>query len=210
LATDVLTMTRGATIRLDFTGTDPDVNPAKDNLRLQLADQKGNVLPPQQYTFTPVEGTSPVQTSFVWTPDCSIFRGVSEQEYTISFELLDDHCQSAKKDSLRVTLKVKDVDGSDAAFEPPNFVSPNGDSRNDYYAMERLVPETGELVNILPNDNCESRFEFVRIYNRWGKEVFGSTERDFRWFPDNAAAGVYFYTIKFTQKEYRGALTVRY
>lgn len=210
LSGEVLTMTRGATIQLDFIGTDADVAPAKDLLKLRLGDQRGNVMPPEQYTFVPVEGTSPVQASFVWTPDCSVFRGVSEQEYTLSFELVDDHCQTAKKDSLRVTLRVKDVDGSDTGFAPPNFVSPNGDSQNDYYAMERLVPETGELVNILPNDNCDSRFEYVRIYNRWGKEVFGSTERDFKWFPDDTSAGVYYYTIKFTKKEYRGAVTVRY
>jgi hypothetical protein len=211
LAGDELTMTRGAAINLLFTGTDTDFSPAKNTLRLQLADQNGNVLPPAEYTFTPVEGVSPLQTSFSWTPDCSIFRGgVTEQVYNISFELLDDGCQRPKKDSLRLTLRVKDIDGSDQGFAPPNFVSPNGDGYNDYYAMEQLVPETGELKNILPNDNCASRFEFVRIHNRWGKEVFRSTERDFKWFPDDTASGVYYYTIKFTGKEYRGALTVRY
>jgi len=109
-----------------------------------------------------------------------------------------------------LTLKVFDVNGSDAAFVPPNFVSPNGDNLNDTYTMERLVPETGEMENVLPNDNCESRFEYVRVYNRWGKEVFRSSERDFKWLPDDTSAGVYYYTIKFTKKEYRGALTVRY
>lgn len=211
LTGDELVMTRGTSINLLFTGTDADVFPSKDNLKLQLADQAGNVLPPSDYSFTPVEGVSPVQTSFTWTPDCSIFRnGVTEQLYTISFELLDDHCQSAKRDSLKLTLRVKEIDGSDANFAPPNFVSPNGDGYNDYYAMEQLVPETGELKNILPNDNCSSRFEYVRIYNRWGKEVFRSAERDFKWFPDDTATGVYYYTIKFSAKEYRGTLTVRY
>ncbi len=211
LTGDVLTLLRGAAINLQFVGTDTDVLPAPDNLRIQFADQEGNVLPPEQYTFIPVEGTSPLQTSFLWTPDCSIFRGgQKDREYSISFELLDDHCQSEKKDSVRLTLKVSDIDGSDAAFDPPNFVSPNGDNQNDYYAMERLVPETGELESILPNDNCQSRFEYVRIYNRWGKEVFSSTERDFKWFPGDASAGVYYYSIKFTQREYRGSLTVMY
>jgi hypothetical protein len=211
LTGDELVMTRGATINLMFTGTDADVSPTKDKLRLQLADQQGNVLPPPDYSFTPVEGVSPVQTSFTWTPDCSIFRGgVSEQVYTISFELLDDHCQTAKRDSLKLTLRVREIDGSDENFAPPNFVSPNGDGYNDYYAMEQLVPETGELKNILPNDNCSSRFEYVRIYNRWGKEVFRSSERDFKWFPDDTSNGVYYYTIKFSAKEYRGTLTVRY
>ncbi len=211
LAQDVLTLTRGAAINLTLLGTDADVVPVKDKLKLQLADQKGNVLPPEGYTFVPVEGESALQTSFTWTPDCSIFRdGSSEKEYTLSFELLDDHCQTALKDSVTVTLRVKDIDGSDKQFMPPNFVSPNGDNQNDYYAMERLIPETGELENILPLDNCQSRFEYVRIYNRWGKELFRSTDRDFKWFPGDTAPGVYYYSIKFTSKEYKGSLTVMY
>lgn len=211
LSQDVLTLTRGAAISLTLLGTDTDVIPAKDLLKLRLADQKGNVLPPEGYTFVPVEGESALQTSFTWTPDCSIFRdGSLEKEYTLSFELLDDHCQTALKDSVTVTLRVKDINGSDTQFMPPNFVSPNGDNQNDYYAMERLIPETGELENILPLDNCQSRFEYVRIYNRWGKELFRSTDRDFKWFPGDTAPGVYYYSIKFTSKEYKGSLTVMY
>lgn len=209
---NTLTLTRGASINLTFIGTDTDMTPLQDGLRLQLADQAGNVLPPAaQYSFAAVEGTSPVQAAFTWTPDCSIFRtGEGSKEYQMSFELLDDHCQTGKKDSVTVRIVVNDIEGSYAAFQPPNFVSPNGDDKNDYYAMERLIPETGVLENIMPNDNCASRFEYVRIYNRWGKEVFRSSDRDFKWFPGDTPAGTYYYTIKFTSKEYKGALTVMY
>jgi len=210
LAGDILTLTRGAPIDLTLTGTDADLTPQKDMLKLQLADQKGNVNP-KGYQFMYAEGRTPVQSSFNWTPDCSIFRnGSSEKEYQLSFELLDDRCQTAKKDSLRLTIKVKDIDGSDDKFFPPNFVSPNGDDKNDYYAMERLIPETGEKENILPLDNCQGSFEYVLIYNRWGKELFRSTDRDFRWYPGDTPAGTYYYSIKFTNKEYKGPLTVMY
>jgi hypothetical protein len=133
-----------------------------------------------------------------------------ENEYILTFRLDDDHCLTETEDSVTVTIRVKDVESSHADFRPPNFVSPNGDNKNDYYAMERMVPETGEILSALPNDNCASRFEYVRIYNRWGKEMFRSTERDFKWFPGDTAPGVYFYSIKFTEQEYRGTLTVSY
>jgi hypothetical protein len=213
LSGGVLSVTLGASIDLVLTGLDGDAIPAKDTLKLEMVDAAGNVVP-AGYTFLPVEGTSPISAGFTWKPDCSIFKkGIFENEYRFKFMLKDDHCareKTDKKDSLELTIIVKDIDGSDAAFQPPNFVSPNGDDKNDYYAMERMISETGELENILPNDNCDSRFEFVHIYNRWGKEVFRSTSRDFKWFPDETSVGVYYYSIKFTKKEYKGSLTVRY
>jgi hypothetical protein len=208
---NTLTLTRGVSVDLTFLGTDTDVSPQLDGLRLQLANQAGNALPPTQYSFSTVEGTSPLQGAFTWTPDCSIFaRGEASREFQLSFELMDDHCQTGKKDSVTLRIVVNEVEGSHAAFQPPNFVSPNGDDKNDYYAMERLIPETGELETILPNDNCSSRFEYVRVYNRWGKEVFRSSDRDFKWFPGESPPGTYYYTLKFTSKEYKGALTVMY
>lgn len=211
LAGDVLSVTRGNAIDLLFTGTDGDATPAQDNLALRFTEAEGDVLPAGRFNFIPVEGTSPVTTNFTWTPDCSIFRGGDmENEYILTFRLKDDHCLTEAEDSVSVTIRVKDVESSHTDFRPPNFVSPNGDNKNDYYAMEQMVPETGEILNALPNDNCASRFEYVRIYNRWGKEMFRSTDRDFKWFPEDTAPGVYFYSIKFTEQEYRGTLTVSY
>ena len=210
LANGDISIILGSTVDLMLSGKDTDVVPKKDKLRLELVTAEGNVAP-AGYTFQPVQGTSPLQSAFAWTPDCRIFKdGVFENEYTFMFRLSDDHCLTKKADSLTIRLKVKDVNGSHGKFLPPNFVSPNGDQKNDYYAMEMLIPETGELQNILPNDNCDSRFEYVHILNRWGKEVFRSSDRNFRWYPDGESSGVYFYSIKFSKKEYSGSLTVRY
>jgi len=81
---------------------------------------------------------------------------------------------------------------------------------NDYFAMEAKDPGTGELKSILPNDNCASKFEGVRIYNRWGNLVFQSDDRNFKWYGPGESAGVYFYHITFTHREYRGSLSLRY
>jgi hypothetical protein len=205
-----INMILGPTIDLQFTGTDSDVVPAKDNLKLALVSQMGSV-EPKGYTFAPVNGQSPLTTSFTWTPDCTIFQGgVYENEYTFVFRLNDDHCLTAKKDSVTVSIKIKDVDGSDKEFIPPNFFSPNGDNVNDYFAMESKDPVTGEIKNILPNDNCSSQFQSVRIYNRWGNSVFQSTDRNFKWFGSGESAGVYFYSLSFSKKEYKGSISLRY
>jgi hypothetical protein len=200
----------GQSIDLLFTGTDADITPIKDNLKLELTDENGNVAP-KGFSFDNIEGTSPVQAAFTWTPDCTIFEnGVYENDYAFTFKLNDDHCLTGKMDSVTVNVRVKDVDGSDTHFIPPNFFSPNGDNVNDYFAMELIDNVTGERKNILPNDNCVSVFEGVSIVNRWGTTVFQSSDRNFRWYGLSESPDVYFYRIKFSRKEYKGTVSLRY
>ncbi len=209
LSNNNISMVRGPEVKLLLSGTDADLLPKKDNLTLQLVGTTGTV-EPKGYTFETVQGTSPVQTVFSWQPDCSVFEnGVYENDYVFTFRLGDDRCLTGTADTVKITLKVKDIESNESAFIPPNFFSPNGDNVNDYYAMEALDPETHELVSILPIDNCDSHFEGVSIVNRWGKEVFSSTDRDFKWYGLNESPGVYFYSIKFSKKEYHGAVTLR-
>ncbi len=210
LSANAMNITRGPSINLMLRGTDADTTPEQDNLKLQLVSVNGNVKP-EGYSFTDVSGKSPLASTFTWTPDCTIFKDeVYENEYTFTFRLSDDHCLTAQKDSIQFKLKVKDVDANESHFIPPNFFSPNGDNINDYFAMEAKDGVTGELKNILPNDNCASKFENVRIYNRWGNLVFQSSDRDFRWYGPGESAGVYYYHISFTRREYRGSLSLRY
>ncbi|MBS1978841.1 MAG: gliding motility-associated C-terminal domain-containing protein [Bacteroidetes bacterium] len=204
-----LTNTLGIPVQLQITGTDEDLSP-KDSLWIELLKPTGSV-DPDGYSFKPVKGVSPITTAFQWAPDCSIFQNdIYENDYSFTFRIRDNRCFSVKRDSVVLSLKIKDVDGSDTNFQPPNFFSPNGDNINDYFAMEAKDPVTGETKNILPLDNCVSKFESVNIYNRWGGSVFSSTERDFKWFGQNESPGVYYYSIRFTKKEYRGSLSLRY
>ncbi len=205
-----IVMFRGPSIDLLLSGTDADINPTKDNLKLELTNAEGDVAP-EGYAFTPITGTSPIQTVFTWQPDCSIFKdGVYENDYHFTFKLSDDRCITGKKDSVNLHFKIKDIDGSDIQFVPPNFFSPNGDYVNDYFAMETKDPMTGEFKNILPSDNCVSMFEGVTILNRWGTTVFQSKDRDFKWYGINESPGVYYYLIKYSKKDYKGTVSLRY
>ena len=73
--------------------------------------------------------------------------------------------------------------------------------------MERRQGD--ELVNLLPPDNCVGQFQNVRIYNRWGKSVFESLDRNFRWDGGVESAGVYYYFIQYTNREYKGTVSLR-
>ncbi|MCU0418327.1 MAG: gliding motility-associated C-terminal domain-containing protein [Cyclobacteriaceae bacterium] len=209
-----LSYTLGEPIRFRLRGRDADVFPQPDRLSLTMAEGTGNV-EPRGFVFEPATGQTEVSSLFSWTPDCSVFeKGVYENHYEFLFRVEDDKCFRAAADSIRVQVVLKDVDGSDAGFLPPNVITPNADGRNDYFAMEGFDPgEEGESyddrVN-LPKDNCTSRFEEVQIFNRWGNVVFRSRQRNFRWYAANQPVGVYYYFLKYTSKEYKGSLSVRY
>lgn len=204
------TIVPGTQVSLDVTSTDPDVSPA-DHLVLELVAAEGTV-PPEGYTFENVEGPSKLHSTFTWNPDCSVFtNGVYENPYKFTFRTQDDRCQNAKWDTLAVNIVVKDIENDPQAFIPPNFVSADHDPemRNEFFGMVKLNKVTGELEDIMPKDNCVGHFVGIAIYNRWGKLVFESADRNFRWYPDEDASGIYFYTLTFSDKEFKGSITVR-
>jgi hypothetical protein len=203
-----LDVTLASPISLALSGFDADVFPAQDHLIMELISAEGSV-EPEGYTFQTAEGPSLLSGTFTWEPTCDIFvNGIYTNEYTFAFRVKDDRCFNLKADTVEVDITISDVDGSDTDFLPPNFFTPNGDEQNPYFAMAAL--EDGELVNILPLDNCVGQFVSVRIYNRWGRQVFESADRDFRWYGEGMPNGVYYYLITYTHKEYRGSVTLRF
>jgi CHU_C Type IX secretion signal domain len=201
----------GQPIEVNLLGTDSDVLPS-DRLTLSLIEAKGD-LEPQGYTFQKVGGATPVQSILSWIPDCSIFKNqVYDNNYEFKFRLADDRCMTAKADTISLNLKIRDVDGSDRKFYMPNVFTPNGDNRNDYFALEGIDSEGNEDLNekvSLPKDNCTDHFESIKIFNRWGMQVFESTDRKFRWYAPNEAAGVYYYKLKYANREFKSPLSIK-
>lgn len=203
-------VTLGQQISLGLIANDPDVNPFQDEVVIDLPEASGTPASPEGYEFASAKGNGYAETTFSWNPNCSIFgNGVYENEYYFTFATRDNRCFSEMGDTVTIKMVIRDIDGGDGNFLPPNFISPNGDEKNEFFAMVAMNDE-GELVDIMPADNCLGHFESVAIYNRWGKKLFTSKSRDFRWLPRNEAMGIYYYTLKFSnQKEYRGTITLR-
>jgi hypothetical protein len=200
----------GQQIALGISSTDSDVAPA-DHLVIEMIGAEGS-REPAGYLFEAVEGQANIQTTFTWNTDCSIFEeGIYENHYTFTFRTYDDRCHTAGADTVAVKMRIKDIENDIPAFLPPNFVSADNDpgDHNEFFGMVRLNEDTGQLEDILPKDNCLGHFVGITIFNRWGKSVFESTSRDFRWYPDEDASGIYFYTLTFSDKEFKGSVTVR-
>ena len=205
----------GQPITVNVLGYDADVSP-RDNLKLTLIDATGNVAP-EGYSFNNMQGQGTVASSFTWNPDCSIFHdGIFKNDYVFRFGITDDRCFNPKGDTVTLKLTIKNIEATGKPFLPTNVITPNGDNCNDFFAVEGIDPVAsstdtgcGGIINpdeqiSLPRDNCTGHFQFIRIYNRWGKQVFESTDRKFRWYAQNETAGVYYYLILFGNQEYKG------
>lgn len=207
---NAITVLLGQQITLGLSGNDPDVAPAYDMLKLDLIDVDGETVP-EGYIFEPAEGQRSVQTTFAWKPECSLLGSdKTEANFTFTFNVVDDRCYNPKGDTVAVDITIKDVERNDEDFLPPNIITPNGDNLNDFFAMVKEDAVTHQLVNILPADNCVGHFEGIYIYNRWGMQVYESFDRDFRWYAENEASGMYYYTLQYSDKDYKGILTIAF
>jgi hypothetical protein len=59
------------------------------------------------------------------------------------------------------------------------------------------------MEKIFPEDNCKLRFKFIRIVNRWGKEIFYSEDIGFRWDAANLEAGTYYLLLDLENKKFK-------
>lgn len=191
----------GNTVDLDVIGRDID----GDVLTLSLVGPAEAV---QGLTFSNAEGSSRVSSQLLWQPDCSIFTDENyEESFLLNFLVQDDNCYQPQDQLASLTLYVRDKDAQAGDFLPPNFFSPNGDEYNEFFGMYKRN-DTGDLISILPIDNCAGIFEEVEIFNRWGKPVFNSTDRDFKWYGGSYPPGVYYYHIQYSNRDFKGAVSM--
>ncbi|WBO84036.1 DUF7948 domain-containing protein [Hymenobacter yonginensis] len=64
---------------------------------------------------------------------------------------------------------------------PPNVITPNGDGDNDFFKPDQDVLEPGTRL---------------RLYNRWGRQVYATDNYRNDWNAAEQPAGVYYYTLE--------------
>lgn len=122
-------------------------------------------------------------SQFDWETICA---DISSNTYNTRFRAFDDGCFPDTVD-IEVEIDVASILRGviDAA---PNVITPNGDGLNERFKLNAL------------RDPCFDKFE-IKIFNRWGKVVFESTDIFFEWDGKtksgrDASDGVYFYMIE--------------
>ena len=76
----------------------------------------------------------------------------------------------------------------------PNIITPNGDQQNEFFTLKGLAPADWHL----------------RIFDRWGRQVYDQAHYDNRWDATGQASGVYYYllTNASTGEHYKGWVEV--
>ncbi|XOV91470.1 MAG: gliding motility-associated C-terminal domain-containing protein [Bacteroidota bacterium] len=154
-------------------------------------------------SFPDSKGKGAVSSTLTWTPECDLLDlGEVTALFDLVFEIKDNGCPVSASDTMKISFELYDDRISFEEFLPPNVFSPNGDGYNDKFSLSDLIDPS----NNLPGDNCLNTFEYVSIFDRNGKAVFKTEQRDFSWTGDDVPSGVYYYVIKYSRKEYKGHL----
>ncbi|QIX60943.1 gliding motility-associated C-terminal domain-containing protein [Hymenobacter sp. BT18] len=182
-----ITLLPGSTLEAPVTGQDAEGNPLTLTAR-----GVGFDLAAAGMQFTARSAGGQATGSFRWTPACTLPLG---REYAVVFALQEGACRPQPREQ---TVRFAVANPDETAFTPPNIFTPNQDGRNDFFELPTLPP-----------DYCAQRFAGIQIFNRWGKPVYESGSRSFRWDGGGLPAGVYFYLIRYTnQRQYKGYVTI--
>lgn len=182
----------GGVFEATLSGLDTD----NDALTLRAAGN-GFELATAGMTFVPRDGTGTASGTFRWVADCET---VLREGLTVTFTLQENTCRPRPRTR---TVRFEVERPATPAFLPPNIITPRlRDDKNDFFTLDNAKAN-------LPPDFCDGRFADIRVFSRWGNQVYQTRNRSFRWDGGTQPAGVYYYLIEFTNgKKYKGTLTI--
>ncbi|NMM48922.1 T9SS type B sorting domain-containing protein [Marinigracilibium pacificum] len=145
--------------------------------------------------------------SLSWSPQCSDLNpDLSPVSFDVQVLVRDtDEC-FPKFDTATVSITLADDYSDFDGYQPPNVITANSDGINDTF--NDCQGGDCDQSFILPPDNCANRFEMITIVNRWGQKVYESKSRNFSWDGSDLASGVYFYEIMYTNRSYKGHISL--
>ncbi len=177
----------GDTYTATLAGTDAD----RDGLTM-TATSEGFALAEAGMKFTAVNGTGVASGIFRWDVSCAAVN--LHRPLDVTFQLVDATCRPAAQ---RQTVRFEIIRPESPELKLYNIITPNGDRNNDEFRL----PE-------LPLNFCDDQFASIRIYARWGQQVFEATDKDFRW-PGQGSGGLYYYLVTYTDgRKFKGWLEV--
>ncbi|MBF9140622.1 T9SS type B sorting domain-containing protein [Hymenobacter properus] len=183
----------GQTYTATFNGVDPD----RDGLTLMATGtasdgKEGFDLGSAGMRFVAQNGSGVATGTFRWDVSCAAAN--LHRDLVVAFQLIDATCRPLPQ-VQRVRLRVKSPDT--VAVKLYNVITPNRDGQNDEFRLPELPPNF-----------CDSQFTNIRIFSRWGQQVFESTDRDFHW-PGTGSGGMFYYFITYTDgRRFKGWLEV--
>ena len=176
-----------------FTGVDVD----RDGLTLtatgsSVDGNEGFNLASAGMRFEAQNGTGVATGRFTWDVSCAAAN--LRRDLVVTFRLVDATCKPLPQ-VQRVRLQVQNPDT--VAVKLYNVITPNHDRVNDEFRLPDLPPNF-----------CDAYFTNLKIFSRWGQQVYESSNREFRW-PGQGSGGIYYYYVTYSDgRRYRGWLEV--
>ncbi|GAA3961334.1 hypothetical protein GCM10022407_05300 [Hymenobacter antarcticus] len=176
-----------------FTGADAD----RDGLTLTATGSSANSsegfdLTSAGMRFEAQNGTGVATGRFTWDVSCAAAN--LRRDLVVTFQLIDATCKPLpQKQSIRLQVQSPDT----LAVKLYNVITPNNDRVNDEFRLPDLPPNF-----------CDAYFTNLKIFSRWGQQVYETSDRAFRW-PGQGSGGVYYYYVTYSDgRKYRGWLEV--
>ncbi len=142
--------------------------------------------------FEAQNGAGTATGTFRWDVGCAAVN--LHRVLEVDFQLVDATCRPVGQSQL---VRFEVIRPESPELKLYNIITPNGDGQNDQFRL----PE-------LPLNFCDEQFAHLRIFSRWGQQVFQSTDRGFAW-PGQSISGLYYYYVTYTDgRTYKGWLEV--
>ena len=183
----VVRLPLGGTYTATLAGTDAN----RDGLTMTATGQ-GFDLAGAGMSFAAQNGTGQASGTFHWEANCAAVA--LHQALTVTFTLVDATCQPLPQTR---TVRFEVVNADTAAVTLYNVITPNGDRQNEAFHLPGLPPNF-----------CDAEFANLRIFSRWGQQVYETADRNFSW-GGQGTAGAYYYLVTYTDgRHYKGWLEV--
>jgi hypothetical protein len=180
-----------------------DINAIDEDNDMILLELISDILP-GEFSFESASGRGEVTSKLKWNPTCEFLNSdFSTKGYNLTFKVSDNSCPFFATSRKVIKFLLRKPKKDEFGFIPPNAFSPNNDGINDTYVLSNLTNPSQNL----PIDACDDNFEYISFLDRTGIEVYKSYDRNFEWDGSGLSPGIYFYYIKYTISEYKGAVT---
>ncbi|GAB3851755.1 hypothetical protein GCM10028822_18740 [Hymenobacter terrigena] len=188
----VVRVTLGQRYTATLTGTDAD-----RNALALTATGEGFGLAAMGMQFAAQNGAGQANGTFIWEPTCATVAAIGNNDgLVVHFKLTETGPCVPLPQERAIRFEVVPV-ANETAFRPANVITPNGDGLNDFLRMPDL-----------PVDFCDNKFAGIKIFSRWGQQVFASSERGFQW-GGQGVGGLYYYLATYTDgRKFKGWVEV--
>lgn len=179
-----VTVLPGNTASIDITGADQDFDTRVTVLATNLTTAALARLP---ISCPTVSGENLAQTRLSWPVAC----GTPPGDYEVRLRTISEACGRTLTRDSSVWVRVLPIDT--VWMTPPNIFTPNNDGLNDAFQPGAGMPPL-----------CGQEFRRLRIFNRWGREVFASANLLATWEGKGVGEGLYYYYLEYTDRTYKG------